>query len=412
MKSFDYIIIGNSHAAIGCIEGIRSTDQDGSLAVISNEKHHCYGRPLISYLLEGKTDTERMKYRPDDFYKKNNVTKFFGKSVSEIDAEGKTVTVGEEKLAYGKLMAATGSSPFVPPTNGYDSVKKKFTFMDLDSALALEKALTPESKVLIVGAGLIGLKCAEGIYSRCAKITVVDLAPKILSSILDDDGAAIVRKHIEEKGVEFRLGTTVSEFKKNRATLADGSKIDFDILVMAVGVRANTALLAGAGAQAGRGIITNGKQETSLSDIYAAGDCTESDDILCGVRRVLAILPNAYAQGYTAGVNMAGGEALFDKAIPMNSIGFFGLHLVTAGTYTGNCYSDTKDGKYKKLFYEDNTLKGYIIIGDVNRAGIYTSLIRERTPLDTVDFELLCENPVLAAFSREYRKEKLGGIAK
>lgn len=412
MKNFDYIIIGNSHAAIGCIEGIRSQDKTGSCAVISDEKHHCYSRPLISYLLEGKTDIERMKYRPDDFYKKNNITKFLGKYVSEIDPENKTVTLGEEKLGYGKLMTATGSSPFVPPTAGYDSVKKKFTFMDLDSALALEKVLTPESKVLIVGAGLIGLKCAEGIYGRCAKITVVDLAPRILSSILDDDGSSIVRRHIEEKEIKFHLGTSVSEFKKNRAILADGTVIDFDILVMAVGVRANTALLVNAGARANRGIITNERQETSLSDIYAAGDCTESDDISCGVRRVLAILPNAYSQGYTAGVNMAGGEAVFNKAIPMNSIGFFGLHLVTAGSYTGNCYADTKDRKYKKLFYEDNTLKGYIIIGDVNRAGIYTSLIRERTPLDTVDFELLCENPVLAAFSGEYRKEKLGGIAK
>ena len=109
---------------------------------------------------------------------------------------------------------------------------------------------------------------------------------------------------------------------------------------------------------------------------------------------------------------MAGGEASYDKAIPMNSIGFFGLHLVTAGSYSGKCYSDTENGNYKKLFYEDNLLKGYIIIGDVKRAGIYTSLIREKTPLDTVDFELLCENPVLAAFSQTYRKEKLGGIAK
>lgn len=412
MQTYDYLIIGNSHAAVGCVEGIRSVDKTGTIAVMSGEKYHCYSRPLISYLFEGKTDLERIKYRPSDFYKKNGVTTMLSTKAEEINPDEKTVLAQGEKVGYRKLLVAVGSSPFVPPVKGYETVSKKFTFLELDSALALKKALTPKSRVLIVGAGLIGLKCAEGIYGKCGKITIVDLAPKVLSSVLDDGGAKIVREHIEKQGIEFHLGTSVAEFDKKRATLLDGTVIDFDILVMAVGVRANTALVAQAGGEVGRGIITDSRQKTSLADIYAAGDCTECDDISCGTRRVLAILPNAYSQGFTAGVCMAGGEAKFDKAIPMNSVGFFGLHLVTAGSYTGKCYSDTKDGKYKKLFYEDNLLKGYIIIGDVSRAGIYTSLIREQIPLDTVDFKLLCETPALAAFSREYRKEKLGGIVK
>jgi NAD(P)H-nitrite reductase large subunit len=117
-------------------------------------------------------------------------------------------------------------------------------------------------------------------------------------------------------------------------------------------------------------------------------------------------------QGECAGVNMAGGEKTFDKAIPMNAIGFFDLHIITAGNYIGDEYCETKNNNYKRLFYSDNKLNGYIMIGDVEKAGIYTSLIREKTPLDKIDFALVCERPGLMAFTKEDRKIKLGGEVK
>ena len=185
--------------------------------------------------------------------------------------------------------------------------------------------------------------------------------------------------------------------------------LPFDIVVVAVGVRPNTALLEQAGAQVQRGVVTDDHQRTSLPDVYAAGDCTESYDVSTGSHRVLALLPNAYRQGESAGIDMAGGEQAYTGAIPMNAIGFFGLHLITAGTYTGEAYVHVDGQNYKKLFYADGVLKGYIMIGDVNQAGIYTALIREQTPLDTIDFSLICEKPGLMAFSKTDRKKKLGG---
>ena len=125
---------------------------------------------------------------------------------------------------------------------------------------------------------------------------------------------------------------------------------------------------------------------------------------------MLALLPNANMQGYTAGVNMAGGEAVFDKAVPMNSIGFFGLHVMTAGTYDGELYEEKGEGFIKRLFIKDNRLVGFILIGKKERAGIYTSLIRERTPLDTVDFETMKKIATTAAFSSEIRRKKFGGV--
>jgi NAD(P)H-nitrite reductase large subunit len=106
---------------------------------------------------------------------------------------------------------------------------------------------------------------------------------------------------------------------------------------------------------------------------------------------------------------MAGGEKSFDKAIPMNAIGFFGLHIVTAGNYNGDMYTEREGAHYKRLFYGDNRLNGYIIVGNVEKAGIYTAIIRERTPLDSIDFALVCEKPGLMAFTKEERRVKLGG---
>lgn len=402
------VIIGNSAAAIGCVEGIRSVDKASEILIISNEKYHTYSRPLISYLLYGKTDEQRMKYRPDSFYADNMTDVMLGKTAVSVDPKAKMVKLESgEEISYDKLLVATGSSPFVPPMKGLDTVEKKFTFMTLDDAHALEAALTPESRVLVIGAGLIGLKCVEGIADRVGEITVVDMADRILPSVLDAEGAALVQKSIEKHGVKFFLNDSAAELFPDKAVLKSGAEVPFDILVVAVGVRPNISLLKDAGAECGRAIKTNAKCETSLPDIYAAGDCTESYDISIEAERVLALLPNAYMQGETAGINMGGGEKLYENAIPMNAMGMFGYHMITAGAYDGDVYTETDGENYKKLFYKNNRLVGYIMIGDIKRAGIYTSLIKNRTPLDKIDFELIKRKPQLMAFSAEDRYEKL-----
>ena len=405
-----YVIIGNGTAAVGCIEGIRAVDGEGEITVISAENHAVYSRPLISYLLEGKTDVERMKYRADDFYDKNGVRVLYGQRAETIAPAAKTVALdGGETLGYDELCVAAGSRPFVPPFAGLDTVEKKFSFMTLDDSLALEAALTPETRVLIVGAGLIGLKCAEGIHDRVASITVCDLADRVLSSILDADCAAIVQKHLEENGISFMLGDSAERFDGNTAHMKSGADVDFDVLVLAVGVRANSELVRDAGGEVNRGIIVNSRMESSLSSVYAAGDCAEGYDSSIGANRVLAILPNAYMQGQTAGVNMAGGDKAYECAIPMNSIGFFGLHMMTAGAYDGEMTEEKTEDTLKRFFTKDGLLRGFILIGETERAGIYTAMIREKTPLDTVDFEMLRTAASSAAFSGEVRKKKFGG---
>jgi len=215
---------------------------------------------------------------------------------------------------------------------------------------------------------------------------------------------------LEANNIKFYLKRQITKLESNVAHLSSNEEIPFDILVLAVGVRPNISLIKDIGGATNRGILIDEHCRTSISDIYAAGDCCESMDASSGQAKIMALLPNAYMQGECAGRNMAGEDYIFDKAIPMNAIGLLGKHIITAGNYSGDVYCENDGVNYKKLFYSDNKLNGYILIGNVEKAGIYTALIRERTPLNTLDFELICKVPGLIAFGRSYRAEKLGGV--
>ena len=405
-----YVIIGGSAAAIGCIEGVRSVDKTGEIILITGETEWNYSRPLISYLLEGKTTRDKMWCRPDSFFTRNGVTVKAGVLATTLDAGDRTVRLSTgERLAYDRLLAATGSRPFVPPIPGLETVERTFCFQTLSDASALAEALRPESRVLILGAGLTGVKCAEGIRGLCAQIAIADLAPRVLPAVLDDTAVAMVQARMEEKGVRFYLNDSAAAFRGNTARLQSGTELEFDVLVTAVGVRPNTQLVADAGGAVDRGILVDGRCATTLPDVYAAGDCAQGYDAVSGEKRMLPLWPNAMLQGETAGINMAGGRADYTQGIALNASGVFGLHMVTAGSYEGESFTVQRDGSYKRLVTADGVLKGVIMVGDVSRAGIYTDLIRKKKPLSEIDFDLIRESPQLMAFSQKDRRVQLGG---
>ena len=405
-----YVIIGGSAAAIGCIEGIRSVDKTGEIILITRETEWNYSRPLISYLLEGKTTRDKMWCRPDSFFTRNGVTVKAGVLATALDAGDRTVRLSTgERLAYDRLLAATGSRPFVPPIPGLETVERTFCFQTLSDASALAEALRPESRVLILGAGLTGVKCAEGIRGLCAQIAIADLAPRVLPAVLDDTAAAMVQARMEEKGVRFYLNDSAAAFRGNTARLQSGTELEFDVLVTAVGVRPNTQLVADAGGAVDRGILVDGRCATTLPDVYAAGDCAQGYDAVSGEKRMLPLWPNAMLQSETAGINMAGGRADYTQGIALNASGVFGLHMITAGSYEGESFTVQRDGSYKRLVTADGVLKGVIMVGDVSRAGIYTDLIRKKKPLSEIDFDLIRESPQLMAFSQKDRRVQLGG---
>ena len=403
-----YVIIGGGIASVGCIEGIRSVDKTSEIVLVAGEGVPVYCRPLISYYLEGKTTLEKMKYRPDDYYVKTGCRVLYG-TVDRIDADKRTVYVGDKAIPYDELCLATGSTPFVPPFEGLDTVPVRTGFMTQKDALYLDGLLDATSRVLIVGAGLIGLKCAEGIMDRVQKVTVCDLSDRVLSSILDKPCAERMQRVLEAHGVKFYLSNSVARFEKNTATLQDGTTVDFDVLVTAVGVRANVGLVKEI-ADVDRGVLTDTRQRTTAPHIYAAGDCCQGYDASIEGQRVVAILPNAYLQGHTAGVNMAGGNEVFDKGMPMNAIGFFGYHALTAGAYRGEMIETVTDTTVKRLFVEDGRLVGFMLLGEVKRAGILTAMVRDKTPVGENIADITKNELTLVGLGAAKRKEILGGV--
>jgi NAD(P)H-nitrite reductase large subunit len=413
----DYVIIGNSAAAVGCIEGLRKCDKEGRITVISDEPHHVYSRPLISYYLAGKVKPENMVYRKKDFYEKFNVETKFGKKATAIDPKKKTVTLeGGDSVKYDKLLIATGSSPFVPPTEGLKDQDNFYTFLKYDDALGIEKWISKTANVVVIGAGLIGLKAAEGIAPVAGSVHVVEMAPRVLPMILDEPAAAPVQKRLEENGVVFHLGMTAAKVVGDKhieqVVLKDGTVLPCDVLVMGVGVRPNVAEAKAAGVGVNRGILVDETMRTNVADIWAAGDVTEGVDAVTGERKIMALWPNAYAQGRAAGFDMAGRKDDFTGVFPMNAVNFFGLSVITAGVQGGENTivlerHDDDKGTSKRFFVKDDFLVGMILVGDVDRAGIYTYLLSERISLSSLDKKLTDDGFGLMALGYDRMKQRI-----
>ncbi len=267
----------------------------------------------------------------------------------------------------------------------------------------------------IVGGGLIGLKAAEGLHSHCDDITVVEFADRVLAAVIDKQGGDIVSAHLENNGIKCILSNTVDTLRDGEVLLKNGDVLPCDILIVAVGVRPAVALAKDAGLTINRGIVTNELMQTSDPDIYAAGDCVESFDILDGTQKILALWPNAVRQGKIAGASMAGHtDEAFEGGMPLNSVGFFGLKVMTCGIINPSDESEYKiiriaDGQqYKKFVIKDNVLKGFILINSAERAGLYTTLIRDGVDLDTLEGDIT-EGIGLLSFNKAERSKKIGG---
>jgi len=423
-----YLIIGNSAAGIGGIEGIRSRDSKGEITVVTDESYHVYSRPLISYYLAKKVDFEQMKYRSDEYYQKNDVQLFMNKKAVNLNSRKQQVILEDGKqLDYDKLLLATGGQPFIPPIKGKDK-ENIFTFIKLDEVKKIKNNIksNDSGKVIILGGGLIGLKAAEAFIKHGLEVIVVELAERILSTILDRKAASLVKDYLQQKGIKFHLADTVVEFKGNekveKVKLQSGLTIDCDLAVIATGVKPNLSLVKKQDIDYNQGIIVDKYLKTSGENIFAAGDVCEGYNMLSGTVGVIPIWPNAYNQGYTAGKNMTGDSKKYEENFAQNSIGFFDLSMITAGIINPEfdenvldedkryqIYDDKKSDEYlyKKFIIKDNKLVGYILVNNVDRAGILTGLIKDQKNIADVKEKLLNENFGLLSVNKKWRQEKI-----
>lgn len=428
----DYLIIGNSAAGITAAEHIRARDALGSILIVSDEPYPAYGRPLISYLIEGKTTEARMGFKDAGFYEDRAIDALLGSDYEaiELDAGAHLVTLANgDEASYGKCLVATGSIPFTPPIEGLDGKRNVFAFMTLDQAkaawdaarAATEKAHAEgrSSRAIVIGGGLIGLKAAEALSHWVDDVVVLELAGRILPAVLDDEGAAVLQKLLANRGVSCLPGITAEALRGGdlvrEVLLTNGDVLACDLAVAAVGVRPNVALASEAGAACARGLVCGTDLQTSLPDVYAAGDVTQVTDLLDGSQRPLALWPNAIRQGKTAGLFMAGADDAepFLGNFAVNAADFFDASLLTAGVINppaGGGYDETVivDGStYAKFVTKDDRLTGYILLNRPANAGLYTALIEQRTPLSSCTGDLFGEVPLNLGLSADARWERL-----
>lgn len=424
--SIKYVIIGNSAAAIGAVEAIRTYDPENPVTIVADEPHHTYSRPLISYLLGGLVDENRMYYRPADFYQKNQVNTMLGVRVTSVDAQAnKLLFEGGGALEYDQLLIASGGKPFVPPVKGAD-LDGTFTFTTWNDARHIERYIEAQrvESAVVIGGGLIGLKTVEALLVRKIKVTVVELAERILSTIFDPTASQLAESILRREGVQIRAGTTVQEIvgrgsHVDHVILRDGERIDCDLLVFAIGVRPNTGFIPqNSEIKINRGICVDRHMRTTMPNVYAAGDCVEAYDMLVDADRVLAIWPLAYRQGAVAGANMAGQERPYDGGLPMNAIGVCDVPTISVGitsppvddpAYEVMERYDRQALTYKKLVLRGSCLVGAMFIGEIDRAGIYTGLIRDRVDVTPFKSHLMSGNFGLISLPKDYRKHLVVG---
>ncbi len=424
----NYLIIGASAAGLSTAESIRKNDKKGKITILTKEHYFPYSRPSISYYLKGKVDEKNIFLRNPIYYKKNNIEIITDCTAEKIKRDEKKVTTTKGEFKYDKLCIATGSKPFVPPIENITSQENVCTFLDLEAVKKVKRMAHEKTRAIVIGAGLIGMKAAEGLSKICKSVDVVELSPRVLPSILDERSAEAVKQYLESNGIEFHLeNTVVKAYIENNIVksvqLKNSDVLPCDLLVTAVGVRPETSLAEEAGLDVMRGIITNTEtMQTSDDNIYAAGDCTVSVDMLDGSKKIIALWPNAVQQGTAAGAQMAGEKKCTGGTYSVNAIDFYDLRICTCGLINaqGDSYTDKieKSGsfesnnfKYKRLIFENDYLVGFVLINSSENAGIYTNLISNKTPLSSLSGNIM-DTPNIFIFDKEIRRQKLQGDVK
>ncbi|MDH5483129.1 MAG: FAD-dependent oxidoreductase [Candidatus Bathyarchaeota archaeon] len=316
------VIIGAHAAGIDAASAARKTDRTAEITLITDEKRFGYSRCGLPFVLGGHIPNfnDLIVFPPAYFQMmklnlktETKVTKINtgNKTVETVDKAGQT-----EGIPYDSLIMATGASSFTPPIKGREK-QGLHSLRTLEDGEKIDQAIKSGAKTAVVmGAGLIGLETAVALQERGLKVTVVELLPQILPAMLDADMANIIQEMLQTKGIDVLTGKGVEEFLgTDRVTgiIAGGQQINADLFVSAFGVRANTQLAIDAGVMLGETKIikTNARMETSIKDIYAVGDCAESTHIVTQKPAVVQLGTVAVRQGKVAGINAAGGYALF-----------------------------------------------------------------------------------------------------
>lgn len=369
------LIIGSGIAGLTAAEAARKQDPSADLVILSQDRHAPYYRLRICEVLDQPAMSGMLDLHPADWYTQNRIRLETGATVAAIDAEAHEAVLSDGgRLAYASLIICSGSRSFVPSISGAGR-PNIHTLWSMQNALDLAAALEQASQAVVIGGGLLGLEAAYHIRRRGIAVTIVEKAPRLLANQLDQAGSAVLSARVREQDIAVVTAADIIELTGltddpaspvSGVQLADGEHFAADLVVICIGVRAATGFLAGSGLAVQRRILTDTRMQTSLADIYAAGDAAEPDGFWFG------LWSSARLQGQVAGTNAAGGNARFDSTVPPYIINTMGTRVAVQGDqgladvpqYELDVLLDEASGNYRKLIYRDGIFKGFMLVGN------------------------------------------------
>jgi nitrite reductase (NADH) large subunit len=380
-----HVIVGNGIAGITAASEL-SRRQAGTIDVYTEEPYPYYFRPQLPSFLAGEVDRNRVIARDPSWYEERGITVHLSSKVARLLPQRHEIVLTDgTTVPYDRLLLATGAAPFVPPFEGRDK-RGVYSLRTLEDALAIREYAANCERAVVIGGGLLGLESARGLKALGLSVSALEFAPYLLPRQLDEKGAAIFRHLVEDLGIDVAVGANTKAIVGDEAVegviLHDGRTFPAQLVLVAAGVRCDTALAAESGLETDRGVVVDEQMRTSAPDVYCAGDAAWFNG------RSWAIIPQAKAQAEVAAANMAGDDAAYEEIVPSTTLKIVGISLTSCGVDVSQDEnvaelrrSDVEGGVYKKLVLRDDVAVQAMVIGNRSLARKLEKLVMGRAKM-------------------------------
>ncbi|MEN5171181.1 nitrite reductase small subunit NirD [Acinetobacter higginsii] len=401
------VLIGNGLAGMRCLEDLLDMAPDRyDVTVIGEEPWGNYNRIMLSPVLSGEKTIDDIMLHPHAWYSDKGIKFIADDPAIKIDRTRKVVhTEKGESVDYDRLIIATGSSPFIPPVQGVD-LKGVISFRDIYDVNTMIKYCETKKNAVVIGGGLLGLEAAYGLKQRGMNVTVLHLMDRIMERQLDGRASHMLRHSIEQKGIniitEANTEALIGEDGHvSQVRLKDGTVLDADLVIFAVGIRPNIALAQSAGLRCNRGILVNDTMQTFDPSIYAVGECIEHRNQTFGLVEPL------WGQAFICATHLAEhGSLTFKSPTVPTQLKVSGVDVFSAGNfepkedYEDIILNDDKRQIYKRIIIQKDKVIGAVLFGDTEDGMWYAELIADQTPVSTFRNKLL--------FGKDFAMKKAG----
>ncbi|WP_194714637.1 nitrite reductase large subunit NirB [Noviherbaspirillum soli] len=385
MKKLKLVMVGNGMAGVRTLEELLKIAPDiYDITVFGAEPYANYNRILLSPVLAGEQTIQDIMLNDVGWYAQNGITLHLGKKITKIDRARRRVVAEDGTVAeYDRLLLATGSTPFMLPVPGRD-LAGVISYRDIHDTNAMIAAAGKHSHAVVIGGGLLGLEAANGLKLRGMDVTVVHLPGWLMERQLDPVAGRMLQKSLEDRGLKFLLAKNTQELVADdnghvqAIRFTDGLEVPAQLVVMAVGIRPNTALAEASGIHCNRGIVVNDTMQTYDPRIYAVGECVNHRGTAYGLVAPL------FEMAKVAANHLASfGIGRYQGSVTSTKLKVTGIDLFSAGEFMGGegteeiVLSDPLGGVYKKLVIKDDKLVGACLYGDTVDGSWYFRLLRE-----------------------------------